>query len=66
MMKAVPPDDHINSGMHFDPADFRSGKFLFIVDMMNLIILNNGEYASQMSHDSSLSTVVNITAPDYM
>ena len=41
MMDMIVSDLHINSRMHFNSTDFCSGKILFIVDSINVIILNH-------------------------
>ena len=66
MMKMISADDHVNGCMHFNAANFCSCQVLFVVDMMNMIILNNREYTTKMPYDSGLSTVMNIAAANHM
>ena len=56
----------IDGCMHFNPADFCTGQILLIINMMNMVILNQGKYASQMPYDSCLAAVVNIAPSDNM
>lgn len=39
----VSADDHIDSCVHFDTADLCAGQVLLIINMMNMVILNDGE-----------------------
>lgn len=52
--------------MHFNSADFCSGKILLVINMMDIIIFNNGKYTAEMSDNTGLSAIVNITSSDYM
>ena len=62
-MDVVPPDDHINGGVHLNASDLCPGKILFDVDVMDMVILNQGKYTSQMTYDPGLSAVVDLTVP---
>ena len=46
MMKMVATDNNVNSRMHFDAADLRTGQILLIVDMMYMVIFYNGEHTT--------------------
>jgi hypothetical protein len=52
----VPAVNHVNGGVHFNAADFGSCQILLVVNVMNVVVLNDGEHAAQMTNDSSLST----------
>ena len=65
-MKMISADDHINGCMHLDSANLSTTQILLIIDMMDLIILNNRKYTTQMSHDTGLSTIMDITSSDNM
>ena len=45
-MEMVSSNDHIDCRMHLDAADLRSRKVLFIVDMVNVIILDDREHTA--------------------
>ena len=66
VVDVVSTDDCVDGSMHFDAADFRPGQILLVVDVVNVAVLNDGEYASQMSHNAGLTAVVNIAAADNM
>ena len=66
MMNMISPVDHINGGMHLDPADLGSGKILLVVDVVNLVVLNQRKNTAKMADDSRLSAVMNIAAPDHV
>ena len=52
--------------MHFDPANFSTCQILLIINVMDMIILNNGKYSAQMSHNTCLTAVVNVASSDNM
>ena len=62
----VPAIDDINGCMHLDAADLCASEILLIVDMMDMVVLDHREHATQMSHDPGLATVVDMTASDDM
>ena len=66
MMNVISSEDHINCGMELNSGNLRSAKLLHVIDMMNVIVLDNGEYASHTSNDTRLLTVVDITASNNM
>ena len=62
----VAADGHVNGRMHFDAPDLGSGKVLLVVDMVDMVILDHGEYAAQMTHDTGLAAVMDIASADDM
>ena len=66
VMEMISPDDHVDRRMHLDTADLCTGQVLLIINMMNMVILDDGEYAAKMTYDTGLSAVMNITATDNM
>ena len=56
----------IDRGMQLDPADLCSRKISFIIDMMNVISLDDGKNTTQISDDTGLSAVMDLTAADDM
>ena len=46
VMEMVSSNDHIDRRMHLDAANFRTRKVLFVVDMVNMIILDDREYTT--------------------
>ena len=64
VVDVVPTDDHIDGCMHLDSTDLCTGQILLVVDVMNMIILNNGKNSSQMSNNTSLSAVMDVTSAD--
>ena len=65
-MKMISADDHVDGCVHFNTADFSAGKVLFVVDVVDMIILNNTEHTSHPPHNTSLLTVMNMTAAHNM
>ena len=66
VMEMIPPDDYVDCGMELDPADLRACKVPFVVDMMDMTVLNHRENTSQIAHDPCLAAVVDIASPDRM
>ena len=66
VMEMVSLDGNVNSGMHFDTANFCAEQILFIVDVMNMVILNGGENTAKMANNAGLPAVMDITAADNM
>ena len=62
MVDMIPSVDYINSRMHFDAADFRPCQVLFVIDMVDMIVLNYRKYTPQMAYDTCLPAVMDITA----
>ena len=48
--------------MEFDSGNLRSSKLLHVVNVMNMVILYDREYAAHTSNDAGLLTVVDVTA----
>ena len=64
MVDVIAPVNHIDGGVHFDAGDLRAAQLHHVVDMVDVIVLDDGEYAAHPSDDSSLFTMVNIAAAD--
>ena len=62
----VSPVYAVDRRMHLDTADLCSGQILLVVYMMDMIILYDREYSSQMSHYACLATVMYIAPSYYM
>lgn len=62
----IPADDHVNGCMHFDAADLSACQILLIVNVVDMIIFNDGKYSSEMADNTGLSAVMDITAADDM
>ena len=65
-MEVVSANDYVDRRMHLDTADLCTGQVLLIINMMNMVILDDGEYTAKMTYDTGLSAVMNITATDNM
>ena len=61
----VSAENNINGRVHLDSADFRAGKVLLVVDVVNVIVPNDREYTAQMSDNTALFAVMDVaTAND--
>ena len=58
--------DAVNCCMHFNSANFAACKILLVIYVMNMTVFNKRENSTQMSNNSSLTAIMNITAADYM
>ena len=66
VMEMIPSDDHVDGRVHLDSADLRARQILTVVDMVDMVILDHGEYAAQMTHDTGLAAVMDIASADDM
>ena len=66
MMEMVAADDRVDRRMHLNTADFRAAKLLLIVDMMDVVIFDNGKYTAQVSDDTGLLAIMDSAAADDM
>ncbi|CCX66920.1 unknown [Firmicutes bacterium CAG:791] len=62
VVNPVSAENNINGRVHLDSADFRTGKVLLVVDVVNVVVLNDREHTSQMTDNTGLSTVMNRAA----
>ena len=58
----VAAENNIDSSMHFDTADLCSCQILLVVNVMNMVVFNNREYASKMSYNTCLTAVMDLTS----
>ena len=50
VMEMVSSNDHIDRRMHLDAAALRTRTVLFVVDMVNMIVLNDREHTTSVSY----------------
>ena len=62
-MTMIMPDDNIDRGMELDPSGLGSRNIPLIVNVMDMIILYDGENASQITNNTGLSAVMDIAVP---
>ena len=62
VMYMVAAENNIDSGMHFDTADLCSCQILLVVNVVDMVVFNNREYASKMSYNTCLAAVMNLTS----
>ena len=66
MVNMVSAVDHINGSVHFNTAYFCTCQVLFVVNMVNMVVFNDGKHAAQVPDNARLSTVVNVAVSDYV
>ena len=66
MMNMVPAENNVDSRMELNTCDLRTAKLLHAVNVMDMVILDNGEYASHSSYDTGLLTVMDVASSDDM
>ncbi|OQA24106.1 MAG: hypothetical protein BWY61_01277 [Firmicutes bacterium ADurb.Bin354] len=62
IMDDIPSHDDINSSMKLDTRDLGTAQLHHIIDMMDMVILYNTEYAAHSSDDAALLAIVDIIA----
>ena len=65
-MNMITAEYNIYGGMHFNTGILGTAEILLGADMMDVIVFNDGEDASQMAADRCLSAIMNMTSADYM
>ena len=60
----VPAVDHVDRRVHLDAADLGACQILPVVDMVDMIVLDDGEHAAQMADDAGLAAVVDVASAD--
>ena len=63
VVDVIAADDGINSGMELDAADFGTIQLLLIIDVVNVIVLNQGEGTAEMAYDARLAAVMDVAVP---
>ena len=66
MMDMIAAVNHVDGGMHLDTGNLSSSQLHHVIDMMNVVILDDGKNAPHSSNDSTLLTVMNVAASDDM
>ena len=62
VMYVIPAEDNVNGRMELDAGNFRSSELLHIVDVMDVVILDDREYASHSSYDTGLFAVMDMAS----
>ena len=65
-MYVVSSHDDVDRGMKFDTCDLGSADFHHVIDVMDMVILDDREYASHTPDDTCLFTVMDMAAADDM
>ncbi len=53
---------NVDGSMQFDTGNLRTAQLLHIVDIVNMIVLDQTEYAAHTAHDTGLLTVMDMAA----
>ena len=64
VVDVIPAEDHINGSVELDAAHFRTGELLGVIDVVDVVILDDGEHTAHAAHDARLLAVVNVAAAD--
>ena len=62
VVDVVAPDGHVDGRVHLDAADLRASEILLVVDVVDVIVFNGGEYTAQVADDAGLPAVVDVAA----
>ena len=52
--------------MHFDTANLCSCQILLVINVVDMVVFNNREYASKMSYNTCLTAVMDLTSAHNM
>ena len=63
VMEMIVTDDHIDRCMQLDTANLRPCQIPLIINMIDVIVLNYGKYTAQITDDTGLPAVMDITVP---
>ena len=66
MIDMISSDHNINCGMHLDTANFSTCQILLVINMMNMVIFNQRKDTTQMTDNSCLPAIMNVTAANNM
>ena len=64
VVDVVPAEDHIDGGVELDAAHLGAGELLGVVDVVDVVVLDDGEHAAHSAHDAGLATVMDVAAAD--
>ena len=64
VVEVVAPDDYVDGRVELDAADLGARQIPLVVDVVDVVVLNDGEDAAQVAHDAGLAAVVDVAAPD--
>ena len=62
----VAAENNIDSSMHFDTANLCSCQILLVINVVDMVVFNNREYASKMSYNTCLTAVMDLTSAHNM
>ena len=64
VMDMVAAEGHVDGGMELDAGYLGSAELLHIVDVVDMVVLYDAEYASHTSYDTCLFAVMDVAAAD--
>jgi len=62
----IAADDNVYCSMHLYSGNLGAAKFLHVVDMVNVVVLDYAEDAAHTSDDAALLAMVDVAAADDM
>ena len=62
VMNVVSSHDHVDGGMELDTGDLSTAHFHHVVDVMDMVVFDDGENAAHTADDTGLLTVVDMAA----
>ena len=64
VVNVIPADHRIDGCMEFDPCDLIAAKVPIRVDVMDMVILDEGKSTAHVSHNSRLTAMVDMAVTD--
>ena len=65
-MNVISSENRINSSMHLNAANLSAINIMLIIYPVDVIILNNTENTAEVTYDTCLSAVMDLTSSDNM
>ena len=62
VMDVVPSHHHVDGRVQLDAGNLRAAQLLHVVDMMDMVILDQGEHRAHAAHDTGLLAVMDVAA----
>ena len=64
VVDVVAAENHVDGGVHLNAANLRAREVLLVVDVVDVVVLDDGEHAAQVAHNAGLAAVVDVAAAD--
>src|SRR5699024_1821371 len=66
VVNVVVPVSNVDGGVHLDATNFGPSQVLADINIVDIVIFNQGADTTEVPNDSSLPTIMNVVMPDNM